>query len=794
MSIALQEKEIEQQLPQRYSSAKKLVYASSILLALIWGSGFLLNAIQSLTQQTQENELLRLKLRQLQEFEHLDTSKRIGFDEIRNSSFVPEYKYIQWIQESNSLEDKGLFAINDNDVFSIKSIQNDLYEKVLFNGTTFVQDDIEYKINEFVSSPDLDYALLQTNYTQHWRHSSFGLYWILDVSSQEIVQITETPMSLAIWSPTSENIAYVLDNNVWVYNLMGQTHKQASFDGGKGIFNGKPDWVYEEEVLEDDFALWWSPDGEHIAYLKANDTLVPEFPITYFLQNDDVFKEYPESREVKYPKPGYENPVVRLALFSLETGVSKVIDYTDDIFTEVIWVGNDELLLKTIDREADLLKVVLVDAEDSSYEIVRDEQTDSWFEISHDTYYVPKSDTLKEEGYIDTISVDGFNHLAYFSPPSNSTPQILTSGDWEVVSAPSSYDHSRDLVYFFSTEVNSIERHLFSVNLVTKEKEQMTKDEGWFSASFSKGSRYVSLNYRGPGIPYQTLLDLYTREEKELVDNSVLAELLSHYEIPTKIYGEIDIGTTKVNFVERLPPNFDQFKKYPVLFYVYGGPGSQLVTKTHSISFPEIASSQLDAIVVTVDGRGTGFKGREFRSLVRDTLGTYETIDQIAAAKTWGAKPYVDHTRMAIFGWSYGGYMTLKTLERDAGATFQYGMSVAPVTDWRLYDSVYTERYMHTPQTNPEGYAESSVHNVTAIGQATRFFLAHGTGDDNVHFQNSLRLLDKFNLESVQNYDLMVFPDSDHSISYHNANHMIYDRLLVWLKRAFRGDYARIDY
>ncbi|KAH3681790.1 hypothetical protein WICPIJ_007229 [Wickerhamomyces pijperi] len=826
MSIALEEKEdvelqhihSNSQTKSTHSWLKRTLYTGSIVLVLIWGSGFLIHAIKSLTLQSQENELLRLKLRELQEVltiqdeplstNTVDFSKRIGFDQVRNSSFFPEFKYIQWIHEANSTEDKGLYAINDHDKFSIKSIQDDSFEKLLFNGTGFTfNDSTEYKINQFVSSPDLNFALLQTNHTQHWRHSSFGLYWILDVASQEITPLRSELLSIAVWSPTSQGIAYVLDNNVWVFDVNSKEHTQASFDGGKDIFNGKPDWVYEEEVLEGDTALWWSPNGEHVAYLKSNDSLVPEFPITYFIQGDEQSKEYPELRQIKYPKPGYANPVVRLALFSLTDAESKVIEYTDDVFTEVVWVGNDELLLKTINREADFLKVVLVDAEDSSYEIVRDEQTDSWFEISHDTYYVPKSDTLAEEGYIDTVSFEGFNHLAYFSPPSNSTPQILTSGEWEVVDAPSAYDHSKDLVYFFSTEISSIERHLYSVSLVTGEKTKITPADAseieqqpgvkgaWFTASFSTGSRYVSLNYRGPGIPYQILLDLYTGEQKELANNSKLAELLSQYEIPTKNYGEIEISEgVVVNFVERLPPNFDPTSKYPVLFYVYGGPGSQLVTKTHSISFPEIVCSQLDAIVVTVDGRGTGFKGREFRSLVRDNLGTYETIDQIAAAKTWGKRPYIDEKRMSIFGWSYGGYMTLKTLERDAGETFQYGMSVAPVTDWRLYDSVYTERYMHTPESNAEGYAQSAVHNVTAIGQATRFFLVHGSGDDNVHFQNSAKLLDQFNLEGVLSFDMAVFPDSDHSISYHNANHIIYDRLLGWLKRAFRGDYVRVDY
>ncbi|GMG30191.1 unnamed protein product [Ambrosiozyma monospora] len=228
-------------------------------------------------------------------------------------------------------------------------------------------------------------------------------------------------------------------------------------------------------------------------------------------------------------------------------------------------------------------------------------------------------------------------------------------------------------------------------------------------------------------------------------------------------------------------------KKYPLLFFVYGGPGSQLVEQRYSISFSQVVAAELDAVVVTVDGRGTGFKGKKFRNIVAENLGYYEVRDQVAAAKLWiNRKTYIDSTRTAIWGWSYGGFMTLKTLEYDQGETFKYGMSVAPVTNWLFYDSIYTERYMNTPQANP-GYANSSVQNVENFKNATRFLLMHGTGDDNVHFQNSLKFLDMLDLKGIENYDLHIFPDSDHGIRYHNAGLIVYDKLFTWLKLAFSG-------
>ena len=253
----------------------------------------------------------------------------------------------------------------------------------------------------------------------------------------------------------------------------------------------------------------------------------------------------------------------------------------------------------------------------------------------------------------------------------------------------------------------------------------------------------------------------------------------------------------KANAIETLPLHFDSRHKYPVLFFVYGGPGSQLVTKNFAVSFSSVVAAELNAIVVTVDGRGTGYNnynddlGSQYKFIVRDKLGKYEPLDQIAAARLWSEKSYVDSDRIAIWGWSYGGFLTLKTLETDVKhKVFSYGVSIAPVTKWKLYDSIYTERYMRTPQENPAGYEIASIHNITNFEHVKKFFIGHGSGDDNVHVQNTLKLIDEFNLGNIENFDFMIFPDSDHSIRYHNGNKVVYDRILTFLRRAFNGEFA----
>ncbi|KAL9034233.1 MAG: hypothetical protein Q9214_007138, partial [Letrouitia sp. 1 TL-2023] len=416
------------------------------------------------------------------------------------------------------------------------------------------------------------------------------------------------------------------------------------------------------------------------------------------------------------------------------------------------------------------------------------------------TRFVPSDpkNGRNHDGYVDTIIHEGFDHLAYFTPLDNPKPIVLTSGKWEVVEAPSAVDLNQNLVYFIATKESSIQRHVYGVKLDGTDLKSVSdvSKEGYYTVSFSTGSGYALLSYTGPDIPWQKVISTPGNQKKfELLveDNQALAKLAASHDLPAEIYQTITVNGIELNVVERRPPNFDEKTQYPVLFYLYGGPGSQTVNKKFTVDFQSSVASDLGYIVVTLDGRGTGFIGRDARCVVRGVIGYYEAQDQIAAAKTWAQKKYVDANRMAIWGWSYGGFMTLKTLELDRGRTFKYGMAVAPVTDWRFYDSIYTERYMHTPQRNPDGYTNTSITDVAALAGSTRFLIMHGVADDNVHLQNTLSLLDKLDLQGVENYDVHVFPDSDHSIYFHNANKIVYDKLTSWLVNAFNGVWEGLE-
>ena len=812
-------------------TVKNFFLGGSLLAVLVWGVSFLLITIKEFRMDVVTNNQLEhyLKSNSPPLFEK-DTNKEwkslfgdkvpLNFTAVRDGKFRPSYKELQWIREPFS-EDKGTYLLKkdvDGKVeYNIESIIDEDYKYTLFNDSSFEYEDITYEVNSLIASPNLKKAILKTNSTRNWRHSTFALYWLLDVDTNLIEPIFDTTHKLAVtsWSPQSTDIAFIYENNVYIKNLKSGKTSQVTSDGGEQVFYGKPDWVYEEEVFSGDIVLWWSPLGDKVTFLKSNDTEVPEFTIPYYVQKDT--DDYPEVVKIKYPKPGYPNPIVDLVVYDLSTGKDELVQLKSDnidaenrLITEVVWV-KDSVLVKTSNRASDLLEIFLINTIDNSAKLIRSHKAeDSWFEVTSNTLYVPKNESLgrHHEGYIDTVVHDGFNHLAYFSPPENPHGQLLTKGRWEVLSGVESFNYATNEVYFVSTLKSSVERHIHSIDLLDRSNHglpkiaDITDGEGWYVGSFSGGSRYLLLTYSGPHVPYQHLVDLKDNAMiKTLEDNSNISENLKKYVIPKTIHQTVDLTDEetgqvfKANAIETLPLNFNPYHKYPVLFFVYGGPGSQTVTKRFDVGFSSVVAAELNAVVVTVDGRGTGFNnlnemGAKFKFIVRDRLGQYEPMDQIAAGKVWAEKSYVDSSRMAIWGWSYGGFLTLKTLESDyVDRVFSYGVSIAPVTKWKLYDSIYTERYLRTPQENPAGYETASIHNVTNFKDVKKFFIGHGSGDDNVHVQNTLKLLDNFNMESVENFDFMIFPDSDHSITYHNAGKIVYDRILDFLRRSFKGDF-----
>ncbi|TWU74356.1 hypothetical protein ED733_006359 [Metarhizium rileyi] len=692
--------------------------------------------------------------------------------------------------------------------------------RILMRNSHFMYNDEIKRPDWNEPSPDLKKVLLAVNYKQNWRHSFKATYFVLDVKTAQVQPLVpddaNAKVQLANWSPKSDAISFTMNNNIYIRRL-GQANDviQITKDGGPEYFYGIPDWVYEEEVFSGRSATWWSEDGNYLAFLRTNETAVPEYAIEYYIQRPsgkqpiEGEEAYPDIRKIKYPKPGAHNPVVDVQYYDVSKGdvfsIPAPNEFPDEdrIISNVLWAGS-KVLLKQSNRIGDYFKVILVDPSKREAKIVNSvniaEIDGGWFEISHTMTYIPAdpSKGRQHDGYVDTVIHEGYEHIGYFTPVDNPEPIMLTSGSWEVEDAPSAVDLNNNLVYFVATKESSIQRHVYSVKLDGSDLTPLTNtsSEGYYAVSFSSRAGFALLTYKGPKIPYQKLISTpstATRLSRTIEDNADLADKAKKHNLPILKYGTLQLPNgVSVNYIERRPPHFNPKKKYPILFQQYSGPKSQTVTKKFAVDFQSYVASSLGYLVVTVDPRGTGFLGRQHRVVVRSQLGVLEAQDHIAAAQHYASLPYVDPSRLAIWGWSYGGFQTLKTLELDAGDTFSYGMAVAPVTDWRFYDSIYTERYMRLPQNNAAGYDASAVRNATALGMSKRFLIMHGSADDNVHFQNSLKLLDFLDLARVENYDVHVFPDSDHGIGFHGANRMVYDRLNNWLINAFNGEWLKV--
>ncbi|KAH9873840.1 hypothetical protein IAQ61_004467 [Plenodomus lingam] len=774
------------------------------------------------------------------------SGKKVTMDEVFEGHFSARRQSVSWISgpsgEDGLLLEKGA---SDGAYLAVKDIRSrDKDHASKPAPKTILMKKGSFEVNGKTISPsnvspskDFKKVLVSSDVKKNWRHSSTGKFWIFDVETQTAEPLdpehAEDRVQLAQLSPQSDAIVFTRDNNMFLRKLNSKEVVQITKDGGSELFYGIPDWVYEEEVFASNIATWWSEDGKYVAFLRTDESTVPTFPVQYFISRPSGKEpkpgeeSYPEVRDIKYPKAGAPNPIVSLQFYDVAKNevfsVEIEDDFTDDnrLITEIVWAGKSgKVLVRETNRESDILKVVLIDVQKRSGKTVRTENVaeldGGWFEVSQKTSFVPADpdNGRQEDGYIDTIIHEGYDHIGYFTPPDNDKPVVLTQGQWEVVDAPSRVDLKNNLVYYMSTEKSSIERHPYSVYLNGTGKQEVVSDSGsgYYSASFSSGGSFALISYEGPGIPWQKIISTPTnteKYEKVIEENKSLDRVVRERELPTLHYETIDVDGFTLNVLERRPPHFNAKKQYPVLFYQYSGPGSQTVDKQFRVDFQSYIASSLGYIVITVDGRGTGFLGRKFRCITRGNIGYYEAHDQIAVAKLWAAKKYVDKERLAIWGWSYGGFNTLKTLEQDGGKTFKYGMAVAPVTDWRFYgkstlsyfdaffpgpsptpppnlcpnsltshafsDSIYTERYMHTPQHNTAGYNNSTISDVTSLSQNVRFLVMHGVADDNVHMQNTLNLLDKLDLGGVENYDVHVFPDSDHSIYFHNANRIVYD-------------------
>ena len=630
------------------------------------------------------------------------------------------------------------------------------------------------KIDSYTFSADESKILIRTNTEHIYRHSTREIAYIYELTSKKITAVAAGKKHrLATFSPDGNKIAYVLDNNLYYTNLSTKEEFQVTTDGKKNeVINGASDWVYEEElVLVKGFE--WSPDNEKIAYYRFNEGHVKEFSMAIY---DGL---YPTEYKFKYPKAGELNSQVAIYVYDLGSKQKIPVSIDDfEYIPRIQWTKDPNILsLTTLNRHQNSLLIYFADVNTGQANEVFREEGNSYIEISDNIEF------LEDNRFIWLSERSGFNNL-YIADPNSGSMEHLTEGE-NVVTKYIGFDESKNSVYYMQADdKDPTNRYLYKHEIGSSTFDKLTTQEGFHRVKFSKNLKYYIDFHSTANSPLRiTVNDPFTGKEVRVIQEN--KELIKK----TKEYGFEN--TTFFSFKNRhgddlngwmiKPPNFNPQKKYPVLMYVYGGPGSQTVRNAWGGS--NAAWYQLLAkkgyIIASIDNRGTGARGNKFRTATYKQLGRLETEDQIDGAKYLGSQGYVDASRIGIWGWSYGGYMTTLCMTKGA-SVFKTGIAVAPVTNWRYYDSIYTERYMQTPQENAEGYDDNSpINHVDKL--TGNYLLVHGTADDNVHFQNTTELI-KALIEAGKPFDLAVYPDKNHSIGGGKNRLHLYKKMTAYLE------------
>jgi len=686
--------------------------------------------------------------------------KDIALEEIWNGSFSTE--------RMNSLNSmNGDFYSLLNFDRNTKSTTVDKYSYATLEKVETVVNSKDLKeINYFESyafNNDETKLMLGVDEEQIYRHSSLGIFYVYDLASKSLQLIDKEKIQEPTFSPDSKKVAYVKNNNIFIKNLETGETIQVTFDGKKNhIINGICDWVYEEEFS---FvrAFEWSKDSKNLAFLRFDETDVPTFSM------DIVGNElYPTQQVFKYPKAGEKNSEVTLHLYNVSAVKTAKIDIGNyEYIPRIKWTNNPEILsVITLNRHQNDLKLFAVNAVNFTSKVILNE-TDKAFVDIHDNLTF-----LKDNSFIWTSEKSGFNHIYHYSKDGKLINQV-TKGNWEVTNF-FGINEKNNTVYYQSVEDGSINRTVYSIKLNGTAKKRLTNASGTNDAAFSKNLNYFINTFSDANTP--TVYLLYTGDGnllKEILNNKKLSEKLDNYNIAKKEFFVLNTKNGAFNAWMLKPNNFDANKKYPMFMTQYSGPGSQSVSNTWNAAndywFQHLAAQGY--IVVCVD---------DFKKVTYKELGKYEVEDQIESAVELGKRPYIDSNEMGIWGWSYGGFMSANCLFKG-NDVFKMAIAVAPVTSWRFYDSIYTERYMQTPQENPSGYDENSPLNFANFLKGN-FLLVHGSGDDNVHVQNTMRLTNAL-IEANKPFDLAVYPDRNHGIyTGKNTRLHLYEKMTRFIK------------
>jgi dipeptidyl-peptidase-4 len=640
-------------------------------------------------------------------------------------------------------------------------------EEVKFNGVVINLDGYSF-------SPDESKILLTKESEHIYRRSAKSNNYIFDIKAKKLSDLSSNGKQMfPTFSSDSKKVAFVRDNNLFYKNLETNEETQVTTDGANNkIKNGWADWVYEEEFSLANY-FDWSPDGKYLAFVRWDESNVKECSMDMY--NGGL---YPEPVTFKYPKAGEDNSVMSVHIYDVTTKktISADIGAEKDIYIPRIkWASSTNLCIQRMNRLQNKIELLFASATDGKSKVILTEEAKTYIDVTDNLTFLAGN-----KGFIWSSEMDEFNHLYYYDMNGKLVNQI-TKGNWDVIEFKA-YDEKTNTLFYTSSERGAINRDLYSVKLNGSAKKLLSTAEGTTDADFANGNKYYVSSYSNANTPM--VFELHTADGKlvkVLEDNKALVEKLKPYNLSQKTF--FTFKTTEgveLNGWMIKPANFDATKKYPVFMTAYNGPGSNMVNNSWSGSLWDQLLAQEGYMVVCVDGRGTLARGRQFKHCTYLQLGKLETIDQIEVAKYLGTLPYVDKTRIGFQGWSYGGYMASLLISKGSDY-FKAAIAVAPVTNWKYYDNIYTERFLRKPSDNKSGYEDNSPVNFVKQIKG-KFLLVHGAADDNVHYQNSMEMAKALVMYNVP-FEFMTYPNKNHGIYGGNTRLHLYTKILNFVKQ-----------
>lgn len=647
---------------------------------------------------------------------------------------------------------------------------------VLVKGANVKVGDKTVDISSYSFSPDESKLMLATESEGVYRRSSLEKNYVYDIKTGKTTELSENGKQMfATFSPVGNKVAFVRENNLFIKDLDNGKETQVTTDGKMNhIKNGWADWVYEEEFSKANY-FEWNADGTRLAFVRFDETKVKEY--TFDTYNNNL---YPDKVTFKYPKAGEDNSILTVHIFDLANGKTVKVDIgTDnDIYIPRIQWTNDKntLSLQRMNRLQNKLELMYANATDGSTKTILTEEAKTYIDITDDLTFLPDN-----KGFIWSSEKDDYNHLYHYDNNGKVINQI-TKGQWDVISFKG-YDNKTNTLYYVSTENGQINRDVYSVKLDGSDKKRLSPMDGTSDAEFSQGFKYYVSSYSNANTPpVYELRSADGKLIKVLEDNAALKTKMKEYALSKKEFFTFkNTDGVELNGWMMKPQNFDEKKKYPVYMFAYNGPGANECNnqwETFDFWWHQLLNQE-GYMVVCVDGRGTYGRGREFKHSTYMQLGKLETLDQIDVAKYLGTLPYVEASRIGFQGWSYGGYMASLLITKGSDY-FKAAIAVAPVTNWKFYDNIYTERFLRKPQDNKSGYEDNSPVNFTKQVKG-KFLLVHGSGDDNVHFQNTMELANAL-IKNNKPFDLMVYPNKNHGIYGGYTRTHLYNKMLKFVK------------